>query len=266
MPTATSADGTAIAYEHHGTGPALVLVDGALCYRAAGPMRPLADLLHSSFTVYTYDRRGRGESSDTLPYAVAREVEDLRAVIAQAGGRACVYAISSGAALALATAAAGLEITELALYEPPFMAGIGDGTRIKEYTERLNELLEAGHNGDAVALFMTYVGMPAEAVAGIRAQPGWSALEALAPTLAYDDQVLAGGGVPRDLASTIGVPALVLAGSASPPGLQEAAKATADALPTAEHRTLDGQTHDVAPDALAPVLIEFFGAGRGSPD
>ncbi|AWS40313.1 alpha/beta fold hydrolase [Streptosporangium sp. 'caverna'] len=260
MPTVTSADGTTIAYERTGSGPALVLVDGAMCYRGAGPMRSLAALLQGAFTVYAYDRRGRGESSDTMPYAVAREVEDLRALIAQAGGEAHVYAISSGAALALATAAAGPGITKLALYEPPFMAEVEDGTRIKEYTRRLHELLDAGHRGDAVALFMTYVGVPAQAVAGIRAQPGWAMLEAIAPTLAYDDEVLAGGGVPRDLTATISVPALVLAGGASPQSLQRAAKATADALPTAEHRTLDGQTHDVAPHALAPVLAEFFGA------
>jgi len=260
MPTVTSADGTTIAYERTGSGSALVLVDGAMCYRGAGPMRPLAALLQDTFTVYTYDRRGRGESSDTMPYAVAREVEDLQALIAQAGGEAYVYAISSGAALALATAAAGPGITKLALYEPPFMAEVEDGARIKEYTERLHELLDAGHKGDAVALFMMNVGIPAEAVAGIRAQPGWATLEAIAPTLAYDDEVLAGGSVPRDLTSTIVVPALVLAGGASPQGLQQAAKATADALPTAEHRTLDGQTHDVAPEALALVLVEFFGA------
>ncbi|MEV6864333.1 alpha/beta fold hydrolase [Streptosporangium subroseum] len=260
MPVVTSADGTTIAYERTGSGPALVLVDGAMCYRGAGPMRPLAALLRSAFTVYTYDRRGRGESSDTTPYAVAREVEDLRALIAQAGGEAYVYAISSGAALALATAAAGPGITRLALYEPPFMAEVEDGTRIKEYTQRLHELLDAGHRGDAVALFMTYVGVPAQAVAGIRAQPGWAMLEAIAPTLAYDDEVLAGGSVPRDLTATIAVPALVLAGGASPQSLQRAAKATADALPTAEHRTLDGQTHDVAPHALAPALVEFFDA------
>jgi pimeloyl-ACP methyl ester carboxylesterase len=258
MPVVTSADSTAIAYERTGSGPALVLVDGAMCYRAAGPMQPLAAVLQDSFTVYTYDRRGRGESSDTTPYAVAREVEDLQALIAQVGGEAYVYAISSGAALALATAAAGPWITKLAFYEPPFMAEVEDGARIKEYTERLNDLLDAGRKGDAVALFMTNVGVPAEAVAGMRAQAGWATLEAIAPTLAYDDQVLGDGSVPRDLASTIAVPALVLAGGASPQSLQQAAKATADALPTAEHRTLDGQTHDVAPDALAPALVEFF--------
>jgi pimeloyl-ACP methyl ester carboxylesterase len=258
MPTVTSADGTTIAYEHSGRGPALILVDGAMCYRAAGPMRPLAAQLQDTFTVHTYDRRGRGESSDTKPYAVAREVEDLRALIAQAGGEAYVYGISSGAALALATAAAGPGITKLALYEPPFMAEVEDGARIKEYTERLRELLDAGRNGDAVALFMTHVGIPDQVIAGIRAQPAWAVLEAIAPTLAYDDEVLAGGSVPRELASTITVPALVLSGGASPQGLQQAAKATADALPMAQHRTLDGQTHDVAPDALAPVLVEFF--------
>jgi pimeloyl-ACP methyl ester carboxylesterase len=258
MPAVTSADGTTIAYERTGSGPVLVLVDGAMCYRATGPARPLAARLQDTFTVYTYDRRGRGESSDTMPYAVAREVEDLQALIAQAGGGAYVYGSSSGAALALATAAAGPGIAKLALFEPPFMGEVEDGTRIKEYTERLHELLDAGRKGDAVALFMTNVGIPAQAVDGMRAQPGWALLEAIAPTLAYDDEVLAGGIVPRDLTSTIAVPALVLAGGASPEGLQQAAKATADALPAAGYRTLDGQTHAVAPEALAPVLVEFF--------
>jgi hypothetical protein len=258
MSQLTSADGTTIACEHTGSGPALVLVDGAMCYRAAGPLRPLAAQLKDNFTVWTYDRRGRGESGDTPPYAVEREIEDLQAVIAQAGGRANVYGISSGAALALAAAAAGSGIAALALYEPPFLAEAGDGVRGKEYTERLRDLLGAGRNGDAVALFMAHVGLPAQVIDGMRAQPGWASLEAIAPTLAYDDEVLAGGGVPRDLARTIAVPALVLAGSASPQGLQQAAKATADAIPAAGHRTLDGQTHDVAPDALAPVLTAFF--------
>lgn len=258
MPTVTSADGTTIAYECTGSGPALVLVDGALCYRAAGPMRPLAALLQDTFTVYTYDRRGRGESADTLPYTIAREVEDLQALVAQAGGEAYVYAMSSGGALAMATAAVTPGISKLALYEPPFMAEVEDGTRIKEYTERLHELLDAGRHGDAVALFMTTVGILPQAVAGIRAQPSWAMLEAIAPTLAYDDELLNGGNVPRELTSTIAVPALVIAGGASPEGLQQAAKATAAALPTAAHRSIDGQTHDVAPAALAPVLETFF--------
>jgi pimeloyl-ACP methyl ester carboxylesterase len=259
MPTITSADGTTIAYDRVGDGPSVVLVDGAMCHRGAGPMGALAERLKGRFTVFTYDRRGRGESTDTLPYAVDREVEDLRALIDQAGDDAYVYAISSGVALALATAAAGAGVSKLALYEPPFMAEVEVGTRAKEYTTQLNELLDAGDRGGAIALFMTHVGMPPQAIDGMRAGPGWPMLEAIAPTLAYDDQLLAGGHVPREVASRITVPTLLLSGGASPEGLQQAARATADALPNGEHRTLEGQTHDVAPDALAPVLTEFFG-------
>lgn len=256
--TVSSADGTSIAYERIGTGPAVVLVDGAMCYRAAGPLRPLAALLQTSFTVYTYDRRGRGESSDTLPYNASREIEDLQAIITRAGGSAYVYGISSGAALALVTAARGSGITKLALYEPPFMAEVEGRPWLDGYGRQLRELLAADRRGDAVALFMTNVGIPAPAIDGMRSQPSWSALEAIAPTLAYDDEVLGDGRVPHAVAAAIGVPTLVLSGGASPHGLQQAAKATAEALPTAEHRTLDGQTHDVSPAALAPVLADFF--------
>jgi pimeloyl-ACP methyl ester carboxylesterase len=258
MPTVTSPDGTTIAYDRTGTGPALVLVDGAMCYRAGGPMRPLAAQVQDRFTVYTYDRRGRGESSDTLPYSVDREVEDLRALVARAGGQAYVYGISSGAALVMATAAVTPGITKVALYEPPFIAEVGDAARAKEYTERLNELLDEGQRGDAVALFMAHVGVPAQAIAGMLGQPGFAAMEAIAPTLAYDDQVLAGGSVPRDVALSIAVPTLVMAGGASPEFLQSATKAAADAIPGSSYRVLDGQTHDVAPEAVGPRLVEFF--------
>jgi len=259
VPTVTSTDGTTIAYERTGRGPALILVDGAMCYRAAGPMRPLAAHLIDHFTVYAYDRRGRGESTDTPPYAPEREVEDLRALIAAAGGRASLSAMSSGGALALATATADPGVAGLVLYEPPFLADIDDPDRFATYTKRLTELLDAGRKGDAVAHFMTHVGVPAPAIAGMRSQPVWGVFEAIAPTLAYDDQLLAGSVVPRERAARVTVPALVVSGSASPPALQQAAKATADAIPTAEHRTLDGQTHDVAPEALAPVIVEFLG-------
>ena len=258
MPILTSPDGTTIAYDRVGEGPPIILVDGAMCYRGAGPLDALAESLSSSFTVYTYDRRGRGESTDTLPYAVDREVEDLRALIHVAGGEAYVYAISSGVALALATAATDAGISGLALYEPPFMAEVEDGTRSKEYTVRLDELLDDGDRGGAVALFMARVGMPPKAIDGMRAGPAWSMFEAIAPTLAYDDRLLAGGHVPRDPAATITAPALLLTGGASPESLQQAARATADALPHGEFRTLEGQTHDVSADALTPVLTEFF--------
>jgi pimeloyl-ACP methyl ester carboxylesterase len=262
MPTIRSADGTTIAYERGGSGPALILVDGAMCYRAAGPMRPIAEQLRPHFTVYAYDRRGRGHSSDTLPYTVGKEVDDLRALIAEAGGSAYAFSISSGGALVLATAAADRGLEKVALYDPPFTAEASgeDGVRAKDYTERLDALLSEGRRGDAVALFMSYVGVPAPAIEHTRTQPAWAALEAIAPTLAYDDALLAGGAVPRAVAAAVTVPALVIAGGGSPPVLQVAARAAADALPDGRYRVLEGQTHDVGPDAVAPVLVEFFGA------
>jgi pimeloyl-ACP methyl ester carboxylesterase len=300
VPTVTSPDGTTIAYEHTGQGPALVLVDGAMCYRAAGPMRPLATRLQDRFTVTTYDRRGRGESTDTLPYHPDREVEDLRAVIERAGGQAFVCAMSSGGALALATAtsgpgaaASGLRsggakrgsdegrrrteapeparaqasayrhnpgVAGLVIYEPPFLSEFDDAARFTTYSRQLVDLLDAGRRGDAVALFMAHVGVPAQAIAGMRGQPAaWAPLEAIAPTLAYDDRLLDGSGVPRERAAAVTVPALVVSGGASPAALQLAAKATAEAIPGGQHRTLDGQTHDVDPDALAAVVVDFLG-------
>jgi pimeloyl-ACP methyl ester carboxylesterase len=258
MPALTSADGTTIAYEHGGSGPAIILIDGAMCFRSAGPMRPLASLLEKHFTVYTYDRRGRGESTDTAPYAVEREVEDLRALVGEAGGDVFLYSMSSGGALALATAVTEPSVVGLALYEPPFMGDIGSSPWLEGYTEKLGALLDAGRNGDAVALFMAQVGMPAQAIEHMRSSPGWTTLEGIAPTLAYDDALLAGGGVPLDVAAAITVPATVLAGTMSPDALQRAAKDTASAIPTAELRALEGQTHDVDPAVLAPVLVELF--------
>jgi len=255
MPTITSADGTTIAFDRTGAGPALILVDGAMCYRAAGPMRPLAERLAGSFTVYTYDRRGRGESGDTPPYTIDREVEDLAALVAEAGGTAYGYGISSGGALLLAAAAAGVEFNRLAFYEVPFT---GDTANKATYTRDLHGLLAAGRHGDAVARFMTLVGMPSPAIDGMRASPAWPALEAIAPTLAYDDAVLGDGTVPRARAEVVKAPALVLDGGASPEPLRAAASGLAQALPDARHETLAGQTHDVDPDAVAPALIAFF--------
>ncbi len=258
MPTVTSADGTTIAYESTGSGPAVILVDGAMCFRGGGPMRPLAAKLTDHFTVVIYDRRGRGESSDTQPFTVAREVEDLRALIGAAGGRAYLYAMSSGAGVALATAAADPGVTKLALYEPPFLAEVEGTVRTGPYTERLTGLLAAGRHDEAVSHFLRFVGLPEAAVDGMRHQPGWGTMTALAPTLAYDDAGMTGGRVPPDLAARVSVPVLVLTGDASPADLQLTAKATATALPTAQLQTLADQTHDVDPSALAPALIDFF--------
>jgi pimeloyl-ACP methyl ester carboxylesterase len=254
METIISADGTAIAFTRAGSGPALVLVDGAMCYRGAGPMPALAECLTDHFTVYLYDRRGRGESGDTLPFAVEREIEDLAALVDHAGGSAFGYAISSGAALTLRSAAAGLPWRRLALYEPPFTGPKQD------YSRDLAELLAARRRGDAVERFMTQVGIPAGVIAGMRGSPGWPMFEAIAPTLAYDDAVLGDGGVPLDEAAMVKVPTILIDGGASPASLRAAARAVADAVPFAQHRTLAGQTHDVSPEVLAPALIEFFSA------
>lgn len=262
METVYSKDGTRIACDRTGAGPALVHVGGALNDCGAGAA--LAGLLARRHTVLTYDRRGRGDSGDTQPYSVDREIEDLAAVIDAAGGAAAVYGMSSGAVLALRAAARGLPITRLALYEPPFHSGHDDRlTRARAYHTELAVLLADGRRGDALALFMTGVGMPEEMVRQMRDAPMWPALEALAPTLAYDSAVMddaAGGAMPEALIERVTVPALVLDGGDSPAWMRDTARRVAALLPAGTHRTLGGQTHDVAPEVLAPVLAEFLAA------
>jgi pimeloyl-ACP methyl ester carboxylesterase len=259
MSTVTSRDGTTIAFDRLGAGPILVLVDGALSYRALGPTAALAEVLAADFTVYRYDRRGRGRSGDTAPYAVAREVEDLDALIAAAGGAARVCGLSSGAVLALEAAASGLAITRLALYEPPFTVGGGDPQEERDYTERLHELISAGRRGEVVEWFLSSAGVPAGALAGMRAQPEWPLFEAIAPTLAYDHAILGEGTVPLERAARISAPTLVAHGGASPDFFQAAAQAAADAIPGAVHRTVEGLAWgQLDPRALAPVLRQFL--------
>jgi pimeloyl-ACP methyl ester carboxylesterase len=259
MNTVISQDGTTIAFDRSGQGPAVILVGGAFQYRAIDPRTAqLAALLAEHFTVFHYDRRGRGESSDTQPYAVEREIEDLEALIHEAGGSACVFGMSSGGVLAFDAAARGLAITKLALYELPFNSGDEQARAATQYyTRELTALLSEGRRGDAVALAMTSWGAPAEAIAGMRQTPIWPLFEAVAPTLAYDNAIMGDGSVPTERLASITVPTLVMAGGASP-FMQEAAQAVARTLPNAQFRTLEGQTHEVAPEVLAPVLVEFF--------
>ncbi len=254
----TSADGTTIGYERSGAGPAVVLVDGAMCHRAGGPMRPLARLLSSDFTVYAYDRRGRGDSGDTLPYAVDREIEDLRAVVDAAGGHAHLYGMSSGGGLILRAVAAGVPADRIALYEPPYVAGSTPLLATGEYRRELDAALAAGDRSRAVELFLTLVGVPAPVIAGMRQGPGWPAMTAMAHALAYDDRVMGDSQVPHALAATVTVPALVVDGESSPQWLRDAAKTTAAALPDGRYESLPEQTHDVSPEALAPVLTRFL--------
>jgi len=255
-----SSDGTPIAFERSGKGPPVILIGGALCDRSARASgTPLAALLASRLTVFSYDRRGRGDSGDTAPYSVAREVDDVAALIAEAGGSAYVYGISSGAMLALEVAAQSRATEKVALYEPPFVKN-GGPVAPDDYLSRLEALTAAGRRGDAVELFLTQaVQMPAEVVAQMRRAPFWPSLEALGHTVIYDATIV-------DRCSSLGrfaevaARTLVLAGASSPPWMRNAASALAASLPRGEHRLLEGQTHDVAPEVLARALLEFFAA------
>ena len=260
MQKITSKDGTQIAFDKVGKGPALILVGGAFQYRALDPRTAqLARLLGTQFTTYHYDRRGRGESGDTQPYAVAREIEDLDALIKNAGGSACVFGMSSGGVLALHAAARGLNIKKMALYEPPFNSGDNNARQAAErYTKQLTNLLAEDRRSDAVELAMTTWGAPESAIAGMKQTPVWPMFEAIAPTLAYDDAIMGNGSVPIRLIASLTLPILVVDGGASPPFMRNAAHAVADAAPNAHYHTLEGQTHEYNPDVLAPALIEFY--------
>jgi pimeloyl-ACP methyl ester carboxylesterase len=260
MESVTSKDGTTIAFERTGDGPALVVVGGALNER--GSAAPLGELLSSQFTVTAYDRRGRGDSTDTQPYAVEREIEDLAAVIGVTQGSAFALGHSSGAALVLESAARGVPITRQALYEPPFIVDDSRPPLPRDYVAHLDELVSADRRGDAVEYFMTAaIGMPAEMVAPMHEAPTWKSMEDIAHTIAYDGRIMGdhiwGAPLPREW-SSITVPTLVMDGGASPAWQRNAVGALAAVLPNAQRRTLDDQTHAAAPEVLAPVLVEFF--------
>lgn len=283
-----SADGTRIAFERTGDGDPIVLVDGAFCSRTFGPMATLAPLLANGFTVFAYDRRGRGDSSDTQPYAVDREIEDLQAVIDAAGGSAHVFGMSSGAILALDAAACGLSIRKLALYEPPFVvdssvfgeqseAGQRDVTAGRsrwfdassrhigsgqappaDAAEQLTAMIAADRRSDAVTFFMKLMGMPSFVLAIMRFLPLWSKLKAVAHTLPYDAAIVGEASLPAQ-AATIDVPTVVIGGEKSPARLRNAVRAVAQTMPNARPLLLEGQDHNVASKVLAPVLEQFFG-------
>jgi pimeloyl-ACP methyl ester carboxylesterase len=263
MDTVTSADGTTIAFDRSGHRPAVILVAGALAKRADPINAILAELLAEQFTVYNYDRRGRGDSTDTPPYAVEREVDDLAALVEEAGGSAYAYGISSGGVLALEAARRLPSITKLAMYEPPFIVDGSRPPRPDDYVQQLDKMTGEGRPGDAVAYFMTAAaGIPAEFVAGMRGQPFWPATEAVAHTIAYDGRVMAnttsGAPLPAEWA-TITTPTLVMDGGNNPT-FHTGAQALADLLPNAQHHTLGGQDHNVDPHAIAPVLAAYFAA------
>jgi len=268
MPFVTSKDGTRIGYSLVGAGPAIILVDGALCWRASGPSGPLAEQLKDRFTVYTYDRRGRGESGDTQPYAVEREVEDLAAVIDAAGGSAAVYAISSGVGLALAAAdALGPDrISKMVLYEFPILT---DDSRHVDpnYAKVMDELIAKGDNVGAVRHFMQVgVGVPGFAILMMRLMGVLKKLAPVGPTLAYDTRLVTPywtyRAPPAGTWSNATMPVLDIGGGKSDAWMQNAQIAISKALPNARHETLPGQNHMVAASAIAPRIKEFLNEPR----
>lgn len=265
MDTVTSKDGTTIAFEHLGDGAPVILIASALADRSGTAQ--LAVLLAESFTVLNYDRRGRGESGNTPPYAVAREVEDIEALIDAAGGKAALFGSSSGAVLALEAANRfPNKVTKIVLYEPPFVIDDSRPRVPENYVEHVTQLVEADRRGDAVEYFMTEaVGVPAEFVTQMKNAPMWADMEALAHTLAYDGSVVEGTQTGKPLPSgrwdKVTSPALVLSGGNSEAYFQAAGRALANLLPEAQHRLVEGQDHGavvMAPDALAPVLTAFL--------
>jgi pimeloyl-ACP methyl ester carboxylesterase len=265
MNTVTSSDGTAIAYEKVGQGPPIVLVDGAFVYRAIDTyVTELAGLLADQFTVYTYERRGRGNSGDTAPYSVAREIDDLEAIIKEAGGSACVMGMSSGAVLTLDAAAAGLPITKLALYEPPFIVDDSHAPRADDYLPVAKQLVAEGRKGDAIAHALTKTAfMPAEMVEGMRTQPFFAAMEAVGHTVFYDGEIMeglmSGKPLPTDRWSSVSVPTLIFCGDKTEEWVHRGAEALREVLPSAEVQGLEGRSHhDIAPEVVAPVLRKHF--------
>jgi len=261
MKTVTSKDGTTIAFDQIGKGPVVILVDGALQYRAFDQgMAELADLLSKHFTVIHYDRRGRGDSTDSQTYELERELEDIESIINEAGGSAFLYGISSGAALAL-EAAIKLpdKIKKLVMYEAPYNDDDNARKSWKEYRQKLMELVKQGRKRDAVGHFMMLVGMSPDQLEGMHQHPMWPLWEAVGLTLAYDAIAMGeDSSLPTKRAAKVAVPTLVMNGSQSFPFMHDTAVALARAIPNAKHRTLEGQTHEVSSEALAPVLIEFF--------
>ena len=255
----TSADGTRIAYDRSGKGKTVILVGGLFCERQA--LRALAERMGRELSVINYDRRGRGESGDTPPYAVAREVEDLSALLEATGGAAAVYGHSSGAGLALNAAAHGLPISRLVLHEPPYGSDDDESRRsARTLAEGVRDALARGRASDAIELFFTAYGLPPETVAELGKDPKY---RALAHTMIYDFEIMgefSGGGIPLRSARAIGIPTLVIAGGASPDFFRETAARLAEIIPNGRLAVLEEHGHDAPPDAVVPVVSEFLSA------
>ena len=253
MDTTTSSDGVTIAFERSGSGPALVIVNGAMSTKETGA--PLAPLLDGDFTLYRYDRRGRGDSSDSGSSTPENEVQDLAAIVAAIGEAPFVFGQSSGAALALEAAASGVPMRGLVVNEPPYVPGAGTAAQT---ASELAALAADGRRDEAVERFMQGSGIPEAMIEETKASPAWSSLLTLAHTLSYDVRLLNEGVVPADRLSAIACPVLGTTGSLSPPWAAASVRAVAEAVADGEWRVLEGQSHNIAPDVLASVLRERF--------
>ena len=251
--TVHAEDGTAIAFDRSGTGPPLILVEGATCFRANSPLRGLAGLLTTDFTVYTYDRRGRGDSGDGPAYAIGREVEDLDALIGAAGGWAFVHGVSSGALLAMRAAADGLAIPRLSLFEPPVRLD-DDEPETSHFTAEMTRLIAADRRQEALERFLTSIGIPDEVVAGMIAST--PALVQAAHTIVYD--CIISDATTVEVAASVKTPTLVVDSEGSTEDLTGWAAAVMDALPNGTHRSLAGEWHRVPDADLAPVITRFL--------
>jgi pimeloyl-ACP methyl ester carboxylesterase len=262
--TTTSRDGTTIAFTKRGSGPPLIIVDGVFCYRQNGPATELASLLAQHYTVFTYDRRGRGESGDTAPYSVERETDDLKSVAKETGATPFLLGISSGAALTLHAVTRGVAAKRIALYEPPYGAG-GSPCHLEEAGKRLQSFISAGDRAGAVRFFMTDVfGAPR---AFVFAMPllmptAWKRNKLVVHTAPYDLTILADRSVLHEESSSISVPTLVIGGEKSPKALRDAVTVVANALPYAKTRLLSAQNHNISGPVLVPVLFEYFGMSQ----
>lgn len=263
METTTSRDGTTIAYDRLGDGPAVVIVDGATALRGPEPTELEQLLAAAGFTTYHHDRRGRGDSGDTLPYAIEREIEDIAAVIAAAGGSAYLYGMSSGGQLAIRAARALPEVGKVAVYEPPIIVDDSHAPLPTDYVPRLDRAVAEGRPGDAVSIFLTdAVGMPADFVGQIKQSPMWPGMEKVGHTIAYDGRIVGDSmsGRPLDPSSWggVSVPALVVAGGASGSFMRTGGEALAGLQSRGSFAVLPGQDHNVDAKQLAPLLIDFF--------
>lgn len=254
MGTTTSKDGTELAYDVSGAGPALVYITGAICFRKFRPVAADAAVFSTRFTVYNYDRRGRGDSGNTMPYAVEREIDDIEAVIDAAGGSAILYGHSSGAALALEAAARmPHKIAGLVIYDASYVHDEAEQVSYAQLAAKIGNLLERREHGRALKVFLQGIGMPRPFIALLPLFPGWKTMKALAPTLMYDigiTEVLP----PLERFTSIDLPVHVTVGAKSPASLHQVARQLAEAIPHSTHRMLAGQDHMVSAKAMMPIL------------